>query len=62
MQSSRRESKVGEGGRDVLDDVSEDSDCDEVEGQAVYCIQGSEEQDLDLCVCAGGVSDGRRDG
>lgn len=37
-----------EGGRDVLDDVSEDSDSDEVEGQAVYCIQGSEEQDLNL--------------
>ena len=28
--------------------MSEDSDSDEVEGQAVYCIQGSEEQNLDL--------------
>lgn len=45
----RAQVQVGQGGRNVLDDVSEDSDSDEMEGQAVYCIQRSEEQYLDLC-------------
>lgn len=35
--------------RNALDDMCEDSDCDQVQGQAIDSVEQSEQNDLDLC-------------